>query len=86
MQNWECDQTIVPTGFYPSKNYPEKLRRIRYRDPETETLFVFLTNNFTLPALTITQLYKCRWQKELFFKKIKQHLRIKTFMVLHKTP
>jgi len=75
----QCDQTIVLTGFYPSKNYPEKLRRIRYRDPETQALFIFLTNNFALPALTITQLYKCRWQIELFFKWIKQHLRIKAF-------
>jgi len=75
----QCDQTIVLTGFYSSKNYPEKLRRIRYRDPETDILFIFLTNNFILPALTITQLYKCRWQIELFFKWIKQHLRIKSF-------
>jgi len=75
----QCDQTIMLTGFYPSKYYPEKLRRIRYRDPETNILFIFLTNNFTLSALTITQLYKCRWQIELFFKWIKQHLRIKVF-------
>lgn len=74
-----CDQTILLTGFYPSKDYPEKLRRIRYVDPETEKRFVFLTNNFALPALTITQLHKCRWQVELFFKWIKQHLRIKAF-------
>jgi len=75
----QCDQTIVLTGFYPSMFYPEKLRRIRYFDHETGKRFVFLANNFTLPALTITQLYKCRWQIELFFKWIKQHLRIKAF-------
>ena len=74
-----CDQTIVLTGFYPAKDYPEALRRIRYYDSDTETSFVFLTNNFDLPALTITQLYKARWQVELFFKWIKQHLRIKKF-------
>jgi len=74
-----CDQTIVLKSFYPSKYYPEKLRRIRYVDPKTEQRLVFLTNNFTLPALTIAQLYKCRWQVELFFKWIKQHLRIKAF-------
>lgn len=74
-----CDQTILLTGFYPSKKYPEKLRRIRYVDPETTKRFVFLTNNFALPALTITQLHKCRWQIEMFFKWIKQHLRIKAF-------
>lgn len=75
----KCDQTIMLTGFYPSKNYPEKLRRIKYHDAETNKTFVFLTNNFTLPALTIAQLYRCRWQIELFFKWIKQHLRIKSF-------
>jgi hypothetical protein len=74
-----CDQTIVLTGFYSSKDYPEKLRRIRYVDKETEQNLVFLTNCFTLPAITIAQLYKCRWQVELFFKWIKQHLRIKAF-------
>ena len=74
-----CDQTIVLTGFYPYKRYPAKLRRVKYYDSETHTTFVFLTNNFILPALTITQLYKCRWQVELFFKWIKQHLRIKAF-------
>ena len=57
-----CDQTIVLTGFYPYKRYPAKLRRVKYYDSETHTTFVFLTNNFILPALTITQLYKCRWQ------------------------
>jgi len=74
-----CDQRIVLTGFYPSKDYPEKLRRIHYVDKETEQNLVFLTNCFTLPAITIAQLYKCRWQVELFFKWIKQHLRIKAF-------
>jgi len=74
-----CDQTIVLTGFYSSKDYPERLRRIRYVDKETEQSLVFLTNCFTLPAITIAQLYKCRWQVELFFKWIKQHLRIKVF-------
>ena len=75
----KCDQTIVLTGLNSPKDYPEKLRRIRYFDEETDTDFVFLTNNFTLPAFTVTQLYKCRWQIELFFKWIKQHLRIKSF-------
>ena len=75
----KCDQTIVPTGSNSPYDYPDKLRRVRYYDQETNTNFVFLTNNFTLPALTIAQLYKCRWQIELFFKWIKQHLRIKSF-------
>ncbi len=75
----QCDQTIVLTGFYASKDFPEKLRRIRYCDPETGKRLVFLTNNHTLPALTITQLYRARWHVELFFKWIKQHLRIKAF-------
>jgi len=74
-----CDQTVMLTGFYSLKDYPEKLRRICYYDAVTDTRFVFLTNNFTLPALTIPQLYKCRWKIELFFKWIKQHLRIKNF-------
>jgi len=74
-----CDQTIVLTGFYPAKDYPEKLRRIKYYDKETRKTLVFLTNNFALPPLTIAQLYRCRWQVELFFKWIKQHLRIKKF-------
>jgi hypothetical protein len=73
------DQTIVLTSFYPSKDYPEKLRRIGYIDEETSQSLVFLTNCFTLPAITIAHLYKCRWQVELFFKWIKQHLRIKAF-------
>jgi hypothetical protein len=75
----KCDQTILLTGLDTHKEYPEKLRRVRYFDEETEKLFTFLTNNFILPALTIAQLYKCRWQIELFFKWIKQHLRIKSF-------
>jgi hypothetical protein len=74
-----CDQTIVLTGFYPAKDYPSKLRRIKYYDVKTDKTFVFLTNNFVLPALTIAELYRCRWQVELFFKWIKQHLRIKAF-------
>ena len=75
----QCDQTILLTGIESSKDYPEKLRRIKYFDAETQKRLVFLTNNFTLPALTIAQLYKCRWKVELFFKWIKQHLRIKKF-------
>lgn len=73
------DQTILLAGFYPSKNYPEPLRRVHYVDQETGKHFLFLTNDFSLPALTIAQLYKARWQVELFFKWIKQHLRIKEF-------
>jgi hypothetical protein len=75
----QCDQTIILTGFYPAKYYPEPLRRIRYYDTEIDKRFIFLTNNFDLSALTIAQLYKARWQVELFFKWIKQHLRIKAF-------
>lgn len=75
----QCDQIIVLTGFYARKDYPDKLRRIRYYDAENNKALVFLTNNFTLPALTIAKLYRCRWQVELFFKWIKQHLRIKAF-------
>jgi hypothetical protein len=74
-----CDQTIVLTGFYSLKGFETPLRRIRFRDPKTGKRLIFLTNNFTLPALTITELYRCRWQVELFFKWIKQHLRIKQF-------
>ncbi|NIR47203.1 transposase [candidate division KSB1 bacterium] len=66
-------------GFYPSKKYPDKLRRIRYYNSETDKDFTFLTNNFSLPAMTITQLYKCRCQIEPFFKWIKHHLKIKSF-------
>ena len=75
-----CDQVIALDGFYVSKGYPEHLRRIRYKDPETGKTLVFLTNNTTLPPLTIAALYKSRWQVELFFKWIKQHLRIKRFL------
>src|SRR5438094_5498140 len=74
-----CDQTVVLTGFYSHKGFEAPLRRIRFKDPETAKTLVFLTNNFTLPAITITELYRCRWQVELFFKWIKQHLRIKAF-------
>ena len=74
-----CDQTIVLTGVKSKKEYPEKLRRIKFKDPNTLKTLVFLTNNFTLPSLTIAKLYKSRWQVELFFKWIKQHLRIKKF-------
>ncbi len=73
------DQIITVTGFYTLKDYPDQLRRIRYVDSETKKRFVFLTNNFTLPAIDIAQLHKCRWKVELFFKWIKQHLRIKAF-------
>jgi hypothetical protein len=75
----QCDQTIVLSSFYPAKRYPEPLRRIRYLDPDTDQRLIFLTNHFELPALTITQLYKARWRIEIFFKWIKQHLRIKRF-------
>ena len=75
----QCDQTIRVRGFYAQRDYPAKLRRIRYVDPDTTKRLVFLTNNFTLPALTIAHLYRSRWQVELFFKWIKQHLRIKAF-------
>jgi hypothetical protein len=74
-----CDQTVVPINTDAAKAYPEKLRRIKYYDREKKKRFVFLTNNFTLSASTISDLYKCRWQVELFFKWIKQHLRIKSF-------
>ena len=74
-----CDQTIALQGAKTSRLYPANLRRIRYFDVDTDKRFAFLTNNFALPALTIAQLYKCRWQIELFFKWIKQHLRIKAF-------
>jgi hypothetical protein len=75
-----CDQRIALNGFYPSQAYPELLRRIRFKDPESGKTLVFLTNNTALPALTIAALYKSRWQVELFFKWIKQHLCIKRFI------
>jgi hypothetical protein len=75
----QCDQSILLRTFYSKKDYPEKLRRIRFFDTEKRKRLVFLTNNFSLPAITIAQLYRCRWQVELFFKWIKQHLRIKAF-------
>ena len=74
-----CDQTIGLTGQFSSRDYQAPLRRIRFRDPTTAKTLVFLTNHFVLPAFTITELYRCRWQVELFFKWIKQHLRIKAF-------
>jgi hypothetical protein len=74
-----CDQTIVLTGFYSRQGFQRPLRRIKFNDPQTGKRLVFLTNNFAQSALTIAKLYKCRWQVELFFKWIKQHLRIKAF-------
>jgi hypothetical protein len=74
-----CDQSVVLTGFYSHQGFEAPLRRIRFKDPETANTLIFLTNNFVLPAFTITELYRCRWQVELFFKWIKQHLRIKAF-------
>lgn len=75
----KCDQTIMLNNYYSAKDYPEKIRRIKYYDIETDNEFDFITNNFRLPALKIALLYKHRWSVELFFKWIKQHLRIKTF-------
>jgi hypothetical protein len=74
------DQQVMLNGHYSAKNYPQHLRRIRFKDPETGRTLIFLTNHMALPALTIAALYKSRWQVELFFKWIKQHLRIKHFM------
>jgi hypothetical protein len=74
-----CDQIVVPTGFYARKSYPEKLRRVKFFDADKGNQLNLLTNHMTLPALTIAELYRCRWQVELFFKWIKQHLRIKAF-------
>jgi len=74
-----CDQTIALTGFYSRQDFDTPLRRIKFKDPKTGKVLVFLTNNFALPAITIADLYRCRWQVELFFKWIKQHLRIKVF-------
>ena len=75
----QCDQSITLSGFYPKKEYPEKLRRVKFFDVEKKRRFNFLTNQFALPAITIAELYRSRWQIELFFKWIKQHLRIKAF-------
>ena len=75
-----CDQRVMLNGYYSARKYPEHLRRIRFKDPESGKTLVFLTNNTALPALTIAALYKSRWQVELFFKWIKQHLRIKHFL------
>lgn len=74
-----CDQTVVLTGYYTRKGFDNPLRRIKFNDPETGETLVFLSNNFSLPAITIAKLYKYRWKVELFFKWIKQHLRIKAF-------
>jgi hypothetical protein len=73
------DQTVVLTSFYAHRDYPDTLRRVGFRDPQSGRRLVFLTNNFTEPALTIAQLYRCRWRIELFFKWLKQHLRIQVF-------
>jgi len=75
-----CDQRVMLGSFYAARDYPEHLRRVRFKDPESGKTLVFLTNNTSLPALTIAALYKSRWQVELFFKWIKQHLRIKKFL------
>ena len=74
-----CDQTIILGGPLTSRHYPKSLRRVVYRDIETGKRFVFLSNNFDLPAMTTANIYRCRWQVELFFRWIKQHLRIKSF-------
>ena len=74
-----CDQCVKPKGFYTSKHYPDGIRRIRFIDSETGRRMVFLTNNFDLPAVDIALLYKYRWKVELFFKWIKQHLKVKSF-------
>jgi len=80
MTGVQCDQTILLKWFYSLQGYPERLRRVRFLDPQTQKRLVFLTNNFVLPAQTIADLYRSRWQVELFFKWIKQHLRIKAFV------
>jgi hypothetical protein len=74
-----CDQTIALNGFYAANDYPQSMRRVRYRDLKTDKTLMFLTNHMVLPALSICALYKSRWQVELFFKWIKQNLRIKRF-------
>jgi hypothetical protein len=75
-----CDQRVMLNGYYSAKKYPEHLRRIRFKDPDSDKTFVFLTNNTTLPPMAIATLYKNRWHVELFFKWIKQHLRVKRFL------
>jgi len=75
----KCDQTIRLTGGYPAKDYPDKMRRVKFFDEKNNHVLIFLTNNFTIPALTVAEFYKWRWHVELFFKWIKQHLRIKAF-------
>jgi hypothetical protein len=75
----KCDQTVVLTGVYTKKHYPDKLRRVKFFDEQNNRRFSFLSNNFLIPALVVAELYRCRWQVELFFKWIKQHLRIKAF-------
>ena len=74
-----CDQTVVLTGAESKRKYPQPLRRVKYRDAGTGATFDFLTNNFAVPAATVADLYRYRWRVELFFKWIKQHLRIKSF-------
>jgi hypothetical protein len=75
----KCDQVVVLTGYYSKKAFPDKLRRVKYFDLETEMLLNFFTNQFSFSSLTIAELYRCRWRVEIFFKWIKQHLRIKSF-------
>jgi hypothetical protein len=74
-----CDQTVRLVNFYAQRDYPDKLRLVKFVDPETGKRFVFLTNNFAIPAMTVAELYRCRWQVELLFRWLKQHLRIKAF-------
>ena len=74
-----CDQSVALTGFYQAKSYPDQLRRVKYHHEETDKTLIFLTNNFSIPALTVAEIYRKRWQVELFFKWIKQNLRIKSF-------
>ena len=78
-QGFICDQTIALTVRLSARRYPARLRRVRYRDPLSDKTLVFLTNNFAIPPQAVADLYRCRWQIELFFKWIKQHLRIKSF-------
>ncbi len=80
-----CDQTVLPVVYQSSIAYPEKLRRIKYFDAETKKRLTFLTNHFEIEARTVADLYKCHWQVELFFKWIKQHLRIKKFFGISET-